>query len=194
MAIQCHAVLSPFSHVQLCHPMDPMGPTRLLCPWDSPGKNTGVSCHALLQGIFPTQGSNPHLLSLLHWQAGSLLPAPPGKPIQWRLYKIAKGGAWRASELRFGENGSLKRAGSSIHFPIPCSKLLFHWAILGLYSSIINKWSNKQDLDYCDVEWFALETNRDYSVIFEIAPKYCILDSLWLWGLLHFFLRDACPW
>jgi len=36
-------------------------PTRLLCPWDSPGKNTGVRCHALLQGIFPTQGSNPRL-------------------------------------------------------------------------------------------------------------------------------------
>ena len=34
------------------------------------------------------------------------------------------------------------------------------------------------DLDYCDTEWFALETNRDYSVIFEIASKYCILDSL----------------
>ena len=30
-------------------------PTRLLCPWDSPGKNTGVGCHALLQGIFPNQ-------------------------------------------------------------------------------------------------------------------------------------------
>ena len=29
-------------------------PTRLPCPWDSPGKNTGVGCHALLQGIFPT--------------------------------------------------------------------------------------------------------------------------------------------
>ena len=33
------------------------------------------------------------------------------------------------------------------------------------------------DLDYCDIELFALETNRDHSVIFEIAPKYCILDS-----------------
>ena len=39
-------------------------PARLLCPWDSPGKNTGVSCHALLQGIFQTQGLNPHLLHL----------------------------------------------------------------------------------------------------------------------------------
>ena len=47
-------------------------PTRLLCPWDSPGKNTGVGCHSLLQGIFPTQGLNQHLLYLLHWQADSL--------------------------------------------------------------------------------------------------------------------------
>ena len=34
------------------------------------------------------------------------------------------------------------------------------------------------DLDYLGIEWFALETNRDHSVIFEIASKYCILDSL----------------
>ena len=47
-------------------------PTRLLCPWDSPGENTAVGSHFLLQGIFPTQGSNPGLLHLLHWQAGSL--------------------------------------------------------------------------------------------------------------------------
>ena len=55
-------------------------PTRLVCPWDSPGKNTAVGCHALLQGIFPTQSSNPHLLSILHWQVGSLPLATPGKP------------------------------------------------------------------------------------------------------------------
>ena len=36
-------------------------PTRLLCPWDSPGRNTGVSSHSLLQGIISTQGSNPGL-------------------------------------------------------------------------------------------------------------------------------------
>ena len=33
------------------------------------------------------------------------------------------------------------------------------------------------DLDNCDIEWFALETKRDPSVIFETAPKYCISDS-----------------
>ena len=53
-------------------------PTRLLGPLDSVGKNTGVGCCALLQGIFPTQGSNPRLLYLLHWQVGSLLLVPPG--------------------------------------------------------------------------------------------------------------------
>ena len=36
-------------------------PTRLLCPWNSPGKNTGMGHHSLLQGIFLTQGSNPDL-------------------------------------------------------------------------------------------------------------------------------------
>ena len=36
-------------------------PAKLLCPWDSPGKNAGVDCHAFLQGIFPTQESNPGL-------------------------------------------------------------------------------------------------------------------------------------
>ena len=43
-------------------------PTRFLCPWHFPGKNTGVGCHALLQGIFPTQGWNLRLLCLLHGQ------------------------------------------------------------------------------------------------------------------------------
>ena len=46
-----------------------LGPARLLCPWDCPGKSTGVGCHFLLQGIFLTQGSNPRLLYLLHWDS-----------------------------------------------------------------------------------------------------------------------------
>ena len=45
----------------LCDPMDWLA-TRFFCPWNSPGKNTGVGCHSLLQGIFPTRGLNPHLL------------------------------------------------------------------------------------------------------------------------------------
>ena len=41
-------------------------PTRLSCPWDSPSKDTGVSCHFLIQGIFQTQGLSPCLSCLLH--------------------------------------------------------------------------------------------------------------------------------
>ena len=55
---------------------------RFLCPWDPPAKNIGVGCHFLLQGIFPTQGLNPRLLCLFHWQAGFLLIVPPGKPLK----------------------------------------------------------------------------------------------------------------
>ena len=52
---------------------------------DSPGKNTGVGCDSLLQGIFLTQGSNLVLLCLLHWQLSSLPTEPPGKP-RFRLF------------------------------------------------------------------------------------------------------------
>ena len=41
-------------------------PARLLSPWDSPGRNTGVGCHFLLQGTFLTQGWKLHVLHLLH--------------------------------------------------------------------------------------------------------------------------------
>ena len=46
--------------------------TRTFCPWNFPGKNTGVSCQLLLQGIFLTQGSSLHHLWLLHWQVDCL--------------------------------------------------------------------------------------------------------------------------
>ena len=62
--------------------------TRLLCSWDSPGKNTGAGCHALLQRIFPTQGSNPYLLHLLLWLVGPLKLAPLWKPWRWLVMHI----------------------------------------------------------------------------------------------------------
>ena len=56
-------------------------PTRLLCPWDSPGKNTRVGCPVLLQGIFLTQRWNP---CLLPWQADSLAQAT------WEAHSLGK--------------------------------------------------------------------------------------------------------
>ena len=60
------------SCLTLCHP-----PGLYLCPWDSPGKNTGVGCCSLLQGIFPAQGSNP---GLLHCKQSFYCPNHPGSP------------------------------------------------------------------------------------------------------------------
>ena len=64
--------------------------TSLLCPWNSPGRNIGVGCHFLLQGIFPTQRSNPGLLHCRH--------------ILYHLSQLSKlqeimedWGAWRAA-------------------------------------------------------------------------------------------------
>ena len=82
-----YTLCSFFLSTCVCYPsamsnaLQPHGlqPTRLLCPWNFPGKNTGMGCHFLLQGIFPTYRSNPHLLHHLHWQADSLPLVPPGK-------------------------------------------------------------------------------------------------------------------
>ena len=54
-------------------------PTRLLCAWDSPGKNNRVGCHALLQGIFLTQGWKLEL-GFPAFQVDSLPTEPSGKP------------------------------------------------------------------------------------------------------------------
>ena len=70
----CSIVLDPLQ----AHGLQP---SRLLCLWDFPDKNTGVGYHFLLEGIFPTQGENPCLLHLLHWQADSLPTELPGKPL-----------------------------------------------------------------------------------------------------------------
>ena len=75
----CACMLSHVSHVRLFVSPWTVAPPGSFCSWDSPGKHTGVGCHDLLQEFFLTQGSNPCLLCLLHWQVGSLPLAPPIK-------------------------------------------------------------------------------------------------------------------
>ena len=54
--------------------------------------------------------------------------------------------------------------------------------LVGLHETVqlqlLQRYWSGIGLVYCDIEWFVLETKRDHSVIFEIASKYCILDSL----------------
>ena len=56
-----------------------LNPARLLFPWNFPGKITGAGCHVLLQGIFPTQGSNPRFPHLPHRQVDYVPLCHPGK-------------------------------------------------------------------------------------------------------------------
>ena len=81
-----HACLLLLSQIQLfCD-------HQLLCPWDFPGKNTGVDCHFLQQGIFPTWGLN---LQFLHWQVDSFPLSPLGSPMNYLgLYKVITMDFW----------------------------------------------------------------------------------------------------
>ena len=77
----CYAVLCLVTqlYLTLCNPMD-CNPPGTSVHGDSPGKNTGVGCHALLQGIFPTLGSNLHFLCLLHCRWTLYLLSHRGSP------------------------------------------------------------------------------------------------------------------
>ena len=66
-SLSCFQLLTPHG----------LEPARLLCPWDFSGKTTGVGCHLLFQGIFPTHGSNSHLL---HCRQISLQLSHQGSP------------------------------------------------------------------------------------------------------------------
>ena len=60
---------------------------------NSSGKNTGVGCHTLLQGIYPNQGLNPHLLCILHWQGSLPVTSTTWEPpcVPRDIYRIVRG-------------------------------------------------------------------------------------------------------
>ena len=92
---------------------------------------------------------------------------------------------------------------SDFCIPVPYNeKDIFFWVLVlkglvGLHRTVqlqlLQRYWLGIGLDYHDIEWFALETNRDHSVIFEIASKYCISDSLLTMMATAFLLRDSCP-
>ena len=72
---------------------------RLLCPWDSPGKNTEVGYQALLQGIFPTQGSNPGLLHC-RWILYCLRHQRSPRILEWVAYPFSSGSSQTRNQTR----------------------------------------------------------------------------------------------
>ena len=82
----------------LCDPIDCSLPGSSV-HGDSPGKNIGVGCHALLQGIFPTQGSNPDL-PLCRWILYHLSHQGSSRILEWVAYPFSRGSSWSRNQTR----------------------------------------------------------------------------------------------
>ena len=93
----CCSVLTQLC-LPLCDPMDCSTPGSSV-HGDSPGKNTGMGCHALLQGIFSTQGSNP---GLLHCRQILYHLSHQGSPriLEWVAYPFSRGSSWPRNQTR----------------------------------------------------------------------------------------------
>ena len=97
----CACVPLSSGHLVVSDSLRPHGlwPTRLLCPWDCPGKNTGVGCHASSRGSF-NPGIKPRFLAL---QADSLPSEPLGKPKNTRVGSLSlPQGIFQAQEWNRG--------------------------------------------------------------------------------------------
>ena len=90
-------------------------PTRLLRPWDFPGKSTGVDCYFLLQGIFPTQGSN---LGLLHCRQTLYCLSHQGSPNESESCLVLSSSLWLHGLYRPGSSPG-QNTGVSSFFPSP---------------------------------------------------------------------------
>ena len=170
-------------------------PTRLLCPWDFPGKNTGVGSYFLLPWIFSTQGSNSYLL---HWLAGSLPLSYLGsaQPLVWiwaklslclvtDIYKAFLCTAWI-----FSRQTSLNVLLSSWNLVfdgarwVSCTK--FCQAALGAKTKFNVKWWCWSLLPriLCDFVFFLLVFKSGYTHSHGSRRKWINLDHIGLQGSL----------
>ena len=79
---------------------DSLRPHGLYSPWNSPGQNTGVGSHSLLQGIFPTQGSNPGLPHCRQWILYQLSHKGSPRILKWVAYPFASRYSWPRYQTR----------------------------------------------------------------------------------------------
>ena len=132
-------------------------PTRLLCPWDFPGKDTGVGCHFLLQGIFPTQGSKLGLLycrQILYQLSYKGSPMQETKEAMWetpvqflgREDPLEKGMATHSSILAWRipwteESGGLQSMGSQSRTWL--NDLAQHNLTILFVEKLVSSWSHR---------------------------------------------------
>ena len=126
---QCNYTLMCVSHSVMSNSLQPHGlwPTKLLCLWGYPGKNTGVDCHSLLQRTFPIQGLNPGLLHCRQIKCKRTDRV-------WRVPRSIYMGKFRKSGT-FREHGSF----SPHPFLILCPMYLFHLDVSELCLFVINQ-------------------------------------------------------
>ena len=153
-------------HVWLCRPPGS-------CPWDFPGKNTGVGCHFLLQGIFLTQGSNLHLLHcrwiLYHWATWEANYGTCG-------FQMASSVALAGSSLRTGQ--------SRLLFQHPHSRSqCFQPPLVSSLFTLGQAW------------WFFSPTSRTHALhIIKIKSSWCLLgwETFTSFLIEIYFETDGC--
>ena len=124
---------------------------RLLCPWDFPGKKTGVGCRFLLQGIFLTWELNLHLLCLLHWQADSSTLAPPWKPLnQLLLFLLIFSRGHTTSEEQIQDS---------------------HWGGLSTESTALGCYSLRTQVTYCSFCPSGLRAEEGVSSFYKLCEN-----------------------
>ena len=122
-------------------------PARFLCPWNSPGQNTGVGCHFLLQGIFPTQWSNPYPLSPA-WQADFWPVSHRGRPcVAVCLHEIAT----RMNSLQIATWGTHRHDKLDSILP---SGILWKWKSLSRVQLFATSWTI-QSMEFSRPEYWS---------------------------------------
>ena len=129
-----------------------------------PGKNTGVGCHALLQGIFLTKGSNPYLLGLLHWLLDSMPPAM--SKIVYKSYEINQlfFQAWETGHIH------------PMYYKYCKHTYIIQWALIDVLRE------TQSDEGVCIIEAFSIKEALAHWL------KQCSASSQWL------FQRQSLSW
>ena len=155
-------------------------PTRLLSPWDTPGENTGVGCHSLLQGIFPTQRSNPGLLHSVQFssltQSCQTLCDPmdcsmPGFPVYHQLLELAQTHVHRV--------GDVTQTSHPLSSPSPPASVLPSIRVFSSESVLHFRWSKYWSFS------FSISPSNKYSGLISFRMNW--LDLLQSKGVSRVF-------
>ena len=129
-------------------------PPKLLCPWNSPGKNSGVGSHSFLQGMFLTQGLNPDVLRYRKILCPLSYQGSP-RILKWVAYPFSRGSSPPGNWTRV----------SCIH----CRRILYHLSYQGSPLSLINR------VSFGETRWYLKANTRSESFSFPTTRRPCFI-------------------